>query len=152
MAKGDIVSVTSRPLTDEEADLVAWFEKQEAESVTNLEAGARQIISLITAFYGLIFGVLAFGKEKFEASLSNPEIIIPGWLSVGLLLLALGAALVVVSPKAYLYREASLDDMRATYHRLLARKSSWFQAAVILFGLGLTAFAALIFSLFGGRI
>ena len=152
MAKGDIVSVTSRPLTDEEKDLVTWFETQEAESINNLEAGARQIVSLITAFYGLIFGVIALGSDKFEASLRLPWVISLGGVTIGLLLLALGAALVVVAPKRYAYREASLDDRRATYHKILAYKSNWLLAATILFGLGLTAFAGLIISLLLARV
>jgi hypothetical protein len=152
VAKGDIVSVTSRLLTDEEKDTVAWFETQEVESINNLEAGARQIISLVTAFYGVIFGVIALGSEKFEASLRAPWVIGLGGTSVGLLLLALGAALMVVAPRRYAYREASLDDMRATYSNLVAFKSGWLAAATLLFGLGLAAFAGLIVSMLLARL
>lgn len=152
MAKGDIVSVTSRPLSDPEKDLVDWFEKQESESVSNLEAGARQIISLITAFYGLIFGVISLGSEKFEASLRSPWVIGLGVTAVALLLLALGASLVVVAPRRYAYREASLDDMRATYQQIVARKSRWLLRTTVLFALGLATFAGLIVVMFLGRL
>jgi len=152
MAKGDIVSVTSRPLRDEEKDTVDWFEAQEAESVNNLEAGARQIIGLVTAFYGVIFGVIGLGSDKFEASLRLPWVIGLGGASVGLLLLALGAALAAAAPRRYSYREASLDDMRTVYQRILAFKSNWLRAATVLFGLGLAAFAGLIVSLLLARL
>ncbi len=147
MAKGDIVSTTSRPLTDEEQDLTSWFEKQEAESISNLEAGARQIISLITAFYGLIFGVIALGQDKFENTLQSPWVIGLGSAAVVVLLLALGAALLGVAPRRYRYRKASLDDMRAAYDKILARKSGSLLWANILFGLGLVVFAALIITM-----
>jgi hypothetical protein len=151
MAKGDIVSVTSRPLRDEEKDIVTWTEAQEAENITNLEAGARQIISLITAFYGFIFGALALGSEKFAAGLRLPWVMGLGGLAVVLLLLALGAALAVVAPRSYPYREARLDDMRAIYTKILAFKSGWLLRATILFGLGLAGFAGLIISLLLAR-
>jgi hypothetical protein len=48
------------------------------------------------------------------------------------------------SPRRYAYREASLDDMRTVYRKLLVRKSNSLLWANILFGLGLAAFAALI--------
>ena len=152
MAKGDIVSVTSRLLTDEEKDLAAWFEKQEADSVGNLEAGARQIIALITAFYGLVFGVISLGSDKLEASLRSGWVISFGGAAVGILLAALGAALFAVAPRRYAYREASLVDRRAAYKKIVARKSKSLLWANILFGRGLAAFAALIISMLLARL
>jgi uncharacterized membrane protein len=152
MAKDDIVSIKYRLPMDEESDVAAWFEKQENESVSNIEAGARQIISLITAFYGLIFGVLAFGADKFEASLKLPWVMGLGALAIVLLLAALGAALAVVIPRRYEYREASLDDLQATYHKIAGHKSDWLRVALLCFGLGLAAFAALILSILVARL
>lgn len=152
MAKDDIVSVTSRPLTEQEQDIVDIFEKLETELLGNLEGGARQIISLVTAFYGLIFGVMALGQEKFEAALDLPGVIGLGGAAILLLLLALGASLVVVMPHRYGFREARLDDMQAAYRRMLARKSAWLQWSTILFGLGLAAFAVLIIIMLAARL
>jgi uncharacterized membrane protein len=152
MAKGDIVSIKYRLPTDEESDVADWFEKQESESVNNIEAGARQIIALITAFYGLIFGVLAFGADKFEASLERPWVIGLGALAVVLFLAGLGAALAVVIPRRYEYREASLDDMQAAYHKITGHKSDWLRVAMLCFGLGLAAFAALILGILLARL
>jgi hypothetical protein len=51
MAKGDIVSYTPRAPTPDERGLIAWFDKQEAESADHLEEGGRQITGLVTALY-----------------------------------------------------------------------------------------------------
>jgi hypothetical protein len=144
MAKGDIVSVKIRPETEDEAALRAWFDKQEVEAVGNLEAGARQIIQLVTAFYGVIFGVVALGKDKFEASLRLPGVIVPAGIAILALLVALIAGLVVVAPLPYRYRDASVSDQKAVFKELLAGKSTSLLIAAIAFGAGLAAFAVLI--------
>jgi len=151
MAKGDIVSVRMRRETDDEAALRAWFDKQEVEAVGNLEAGARQIIQLVTAFYGVIFGVVSLGKDKFEASLRLPEVIVLGGIAILALLLALIAGLVVVAPLPYRYRDASLSDQIAVYQEMLAGKSTSLLISAIAFGVGLAAFAALILVMLFGR-
>jgi hypothetical protein len=144
MAKGDILSVTLRTLTAEEIRLTEWFEKQEASAAGNLEKGGRQIIGLVTALYGVLFGVLALGQEKFEASLGAPAAQILGAAAVILLLLALVAALVVVLPFGYRYRQASLSDRKRIYGEIIARKSTGLTVAAVLFCLGLATFAGLI--------
>ena len=152
MAKGDIVSATSRPLTDQERDVVEIIETLETEALANLEAGARQIISLVTAFYGLIFGTIALGKDKFEATLELPWLIGLGGVAIGLLLVALGLALGAVMPQRYDYREARLDEMKAAYQKIVAHKSAWLRSATIFFGLGLAAFALLIVGMLVARL
>ena len=152
MAPEKIVSVTSRRPTDEENDIADWFEKQEAESIDHLETAARQIITLVTTFYGLIFGVLALSSDTFAASLRLPWVTGLGIAAVLLLLLALAAALRVVMPRRYSYGEASLDRMQAAYQNILNHKFRWLRRATLLFGLGLTTFAGLIISLLLTRI
>lgn len=152
MTEEKIISVVSRPPTEAEQDVAAWFEKQEGQSVETLEAAARQIIALVTTFFGLVFGLLALGSDKFAAGLQAPGAIRLGGAAVGLLLLALGAALAVVWPRRYTYRESGLDQMRAVYQAIVAAKSGWLQIALILFGLGLAAFAGLILLLLLGRL
>jgi hypothetical protein len=144
MAKGDIVSVSIRKETEEETELRTWFDKQEAETINNLEAGARQVIQLVTAFYGVLFGVVALGKDKIEASLHVPIVILCAGVAILAMLGALIAALVVVLPAGYRYRPASLSDQRMVYQKILLRKWRGLTATIIAFGLGLAAFAALI--------
>src|SRR5688500_2432251 len=75
MTKGDVVAVEQRSATKEEAALVEWFDKQKAGQVETLEAAARQIIQLVSALFGLLFGVLSLGRDKLEASLTSPLVI-----------------------------------------------------------------------------
>jgi hypothetical protein len=152
MAKGDIVSVKSRAPTDTEQDVITWFEEQEGKSIENLESGARQIITLTTTFYGFLFGIIALGKDSFETSLNSAWVIIPVWLAVGLLLGGLIAALGVVMPRRYTYRDASFDDMKKVYSQITATKTRWMQAAFGLFGTGLAVFALLILLLLMARL
>ena len=135
MAKGDIVSVTTRPETEDESKLREWFDKQDGVVMDNLEAGARQVIQLVTAFYTVIFGIISLGKDKFEVSVNRPEVILLGGGAILLLLGALIAALVVVSPFGYRYREASVTDQKATYAAIVARKSIGFTVSGLFFGL-----------------
>lgn len=152
MAKGDIVSVRQRPLTEEEQDIIEIFEKLETESLTNLEAGARQIVTLVTSFYGLLFGLLALGRDSFEASLNLPPVSLLGVAAILLLLAALAFALLVLIPRRYEYGEKRLDQMKSSYYQLLAQKSEWLKWAGLCFGLGLTAFAVIIIILLLTRL
>ena len=71
---------------------------------------------------------------------------------MALFVAALGAALAVVLPRRYEYREASLDDMQATFHKIAGHKSDWLRVALLCFGLGLAAFAALILNILVARL
>jgi len=144
MAKDDIVSVTIRPPSDDEQDVITRVEEQESQSIDNLEAGARQIITLTTTFFGFLFGVIALGSDKFEASLNTTWVAVLGWFAVGLLLAGLLAALMVVWPHRYTYQENRLDQMKTVYRHIIATKTWWLQWALGLFGAGLVAFAGLI--------
>ena len=135
----------SRPETPEEAFLREWFEEHSKKSIDNLEAGARQIITLVGTFYGIIFAVLALGSDKFEASLHHGAVIAPGIATVLALLGAVVSALVVVLPIfRYGYNPSKPADEKKVYEEILARKSGWLRAAVVLFGVGLATFAWLI--------
>lgn len=144
MAKGDIVSVTLRPETEDEGELRAWFDKQEAETISNLEGAARQIIQLVTAFYTVAFGITALGKDKFESSLDSPLVVLTSLTTIIALLIALIAALIAVLPLPYTYRGASISDQQRAYRRLRISKVGSLYIAVAFFGGGLVAFAMLI--------
>lgn len=135
--------------TPQEEALRRWFEEQEKTSLSNLEAGARQIIQLVTALYGVIFGVLSLGSDKLEASLHYRWVIIPGMTTVLAMLGAIIAALVVVLPIfSYTYHPHKPAEQQAAYQKMLKRKSWGLRLAVIGFGIGLAAFAWLIASMF----
>jgi hypothetical protein len=72
-------------------------------------------------------------------------------ISLAALLITLIAALDVVVPGRYPVRAQSLSDREAAWERMLQRKSEGLRAAAVSFGVGLTAFAALIGSLLYAR-
>lgn len=131
--------------TPEEAGLREWFAEQEKKSIDHLEGGARQIIQLVTALYGVIFGVLSLGSDKLEATLHYRWVIIPGMAAVLAMLGGLIAALVVVLPLfAYRYNPHQPAGQLRAYQKMVAVKSVGLRLAVFGFGLGLAAFAWLI--------
>ena len=144
MAEGDIVSVQSRRATPEEKALVAWMAEQEKKSIDNIEAMAREIIQLVGAFYGIVFGILALGSNRLEASLAEGAVVGLGIATIFAFLIALIAALVAIAPLRYRYQSANLAQKKALYAKLLTRKSQSLLVAVICFGIGIIAFAALI--------
>ncbi len=138
----------ARPETPQEAALRRWFEEQEQASLGHLEAGARQIIQLVTALYGLIFGVLALGSDRLEASLHDRWVIIPGMTAVLAMLVALLAALVVVLPLfAYTYSPHKPAEQQRAYRQMLKRKAMGLRLTVAGFAIGLAAFAWLIMAM-----
>jgi hypothetical protein len=128
--------------TPPEEALRLWFDEQEKKSLDNLEAGARQIITLVTTIYGLLFGALAFGSEKMEASLHYRPVLVPGTVAILAMLGAVIAALAVVLPIfAYTYNPHQPATQQAAYQTMLKVKSWGLRLAVLGFGVGLVAFA-----------
>lgn len=84
-----------------------------------------------------------------QARQAQPLILIDNYETV---LQALAAALLVVTPRGYSYREASLDDLQSAYTKIMARKSKGLFWASVLFGLGLALFAALIVVMLLARV
>ena len=140
-----------RPETDREAALRQFFAEQEVKSVDNLEAGARQIIGLVTALLGLLFGVLALGDKEVAAGLQSPLVMVAGLLAVLLLLAAVLAALGVVLPARYSPRANVPADEEAAFASMLARKRARLDWAVVAFGGGLVAFAVMVGAMIWGR-
>jgi len=137
-----------RPETAEEARLRELFNSLEKENIPSLEKGARQIITLVSAFYGIIFGVLSFGRDDVGATLHLRPILIAGGTAIFAMLIAIIAALVVVLPLwRYAADERLPAEQRTAYQRLLARKVWGLRIATIAFGAGIAAFAWLIGSM-----
>jgi hypothetical protein len=138
----------SRPETPEEEATRLWFAEQEKSNIAELDAGARQIIQLVTTLYGLMFGVLALGKDSFEASLLTNGVLISGTAAVVFFLLAVVTALVAVLPIfKYRYNPAKPASQKETYEQIRQGKAIWLRASVGAFALGLVAFAWLILAM-----
>jgi hypothetical protein len=151
MAEKNVVSATSRPPTEAELEALTEIKKYQAASIDNLEAAAKQIITLVSSFYGLIFGIIALGNDKFEAPLKLVPIRLFGGAAILLWLLALAAALAVIMPRPYSYRNASLTDIQTVRQALLTFKSNWLSTALGSFGAGLVAFAVVVITMLVNR-
>jgi len=132
------------PETDREAALRKFFAEQEIKSIDNLEAAARQIIQLVTALLGVLFGVLALSNGDAAASLQRPLVFLSGLVAVILLLAAIPAALAVVLPGRSSPRDNVPADEARAFKTLMTRKRHGLNGAVVLFGGGLVAFAIMV--------
>jgi uncharacterized protein (DUF1501 family) len=141
----------ARPLDEEEKALLKRFEKFEEEALDKLDAGAQQIIQLVTGLLGLTLAALALGDAQFAAALTRPLAVGCAWLSVLALLVALLAAAWGQLPQEYLYRAASLSDKKARYARMVQHKSRAMYVAFVAFGFGVATFAGLVLSVLLGR-
>ncbi len=125
--------------------LRGWFDEQEKLAAGSLEEGGRQIIQLVTALFGLMFGALALGSDSLEASLHRPEVVWAGLAALVILLIALVAALGVVLPLfSYRYNPDQPATQQRAYRAMVSRKVIGLRVAVVCFGLGLAAFAGMI--------
>ncbi len=134
----------TRPETPREAALRKFWAEQEIKSIDNLEAAARQIIGLVTALLGLLFGVLALSAGDFAASLNAPLVWLAGLFAVGLLLAAIPAALAVVLPGRSSPRDNVPADEARAFKALMTRKRHGLNGAIVFFGGGLIAFAIMV--------
>jgi hypothetical protein len=142
----------ARRETSEETRAREFFDAQERKNLDTLEAGARQIITLVSAFYGVLLGTLALGREQMEAGLRLKPIVWAGGTAVGAWLVAILAALVVVLP----LWEYSADPRRPTeqlaaYRRMRTRKKWGLRVAFAAFGLGMMALAGFLGGLLACR-
>ena len=144
MSPKKVTVVGSRLLTSEERKLLTFFDTLEQESLTRLEEAARQIITLATTLLALAVGLLALGGDVVPPLLSAPPVLVAGGLTLLALFLALVAALDVVLPARYGYRQGSLADRRQALDAMLAHKSRALRAAVIFFGLAMAGLVVLV--------
>jgi hypothetical protein len=141
--------IEGRPETPEEAALREWFDKQALAAPDNLEAAARQIVTLVTSLLTILFAVLAVAGDPLPAYLSYASTRWLGAGSVVALLLALAAALGVIYPFRRAVDKARPDEQRAAFRALLDRKSRFLRLAIGCFLVGLAALGvALVIALF----
>jgi hypothetical protein len=133
-----------REETPEEAALRDWFDEQALAAPDNLEAAARLIITLVTTLIGLLLGVLAVAGEPLPGYFNYPSVRWLGVAAVGLLLIALAAALVVVFPFRQAVDRNRPSEQRDAFQRILERKSAALRIAAFCFGLGLLALGAVL--------
>jgi hypothetical protein len=144
MAEDRIVSVTIRDETPKETALRSKMVEFAWKSPDHLDASARQIISLVTALYALLFGVLAFASDPLPAYLTWAPVRFLGAGATAALGAALLAALAAANARRYQYSPQSLTQQSEAFEAMLRYKSTWLNVAVICFGLGVLALGTLL--------
>jgi len=134
MPKYELVGL--REETPQEAALYDWFSKQATASPDRLEEAGRQIIGLVTALLGVLFGVVALTGETLPAYLQLLVVRALSIGAVGLWLVALLAALWVVLPWRWAVNPARPAAQAQVFATLLRHKSNALTVSVATFGVG----------------
>lgn len=137
-------SLPTEQETAAEAALYAWFTEQQLKSADNLEAAARQIITLCTTLLGLLLGLLALAEDPLPSHMRWSGVQGLGVAGVVALLLALAAALTVVLPRPLTFIKNDPDALQAAFAGLLARKNQRLTWAVWLFAAGMFCLGAIV--------
>lgn len=141
----------TRIATAQEDAVARWFAEQQQDPTKHLDAGAQQLITLVSALYTVVFGMLAFANDPVPAYLARVEVRASGTLVVLSYLVALLASLVVVLPWSYDYSSSSQTQMERVFQAIVRRKRRGLRVALGAFGVGSIALAVLLLLImFGG--
>ena len=130
------------PETEEQRFLREWFEGQVQNNMVQLEEGARHLSQLVTALFGLLFAVLAFGDSPDILQLFSVQLL--GTLSILAYFLTLVTALEVLHPYTKRFQKDNLTEMREIYQQLLTHKANYLNIALWSFSVGSACFILLI--------
>ena len=148
MGEPEIVEV--RPPTPDEEALVSLFAELEKTSLDRLDAGAQQVITLVTGLLGLFLGVLALGDAP--PYLAHPDVRALGLMATGGFFVALLFALSALRPRPYTFSRHSLTQMRARLAEMREVKSRALRRAHWAFGFGILALVLLLVDLIVWRM
>ncbi len=128
----------------EQRQLKAVFDELRKNQVTNLNEAGKRVIELSTGMLGILFAVVAFGKDFPPPYLQDRPAQILAVVALLFFFLALLAGVLCVQPQEYRDYPNNLDGMRQELARANRWKAGWFRAGTILFGLGAFWLACLI--------
>jgi O-antigen/teichoic acid export membrane protein len=118
------------PPSDAQKRLVVLFAELEKDQPSLLDQAGKRIIELCTAMLGILFAVMAFGKDFPPAYLGGHPLRKALAVAVlALYLLSLLSAVLTVQPRRYPYNEQNLTILSETWSRLLRYKITWMRIA-----------------------
>jgi len=137
--------IQARKPDDRDKQLVALFQEIEKGQLTFLDEAGKRIIELSTALLGVLFTVIALGKDFPPPYLKdNPLARLLAVLVVIANLAAILLAMRAVQPRSYkLFRE-NLTGMREELDKIITHKSGALRLAGITFWIGAALLAGLI--------
>lgn len=128
----------------EQVRLKASFDELRKNQITFLNEAGKRVIELSTGMIGLVFTVLAFGKDFPPPYLAEAGAKAAAAFSLACFFLALLAGLFCVQPQEYPDFPHNLDGMRKVLAEHNRWKAGWFRAGSVLFGLGVLGLVLLI--------
>lgn len=123
-----------RPLTSEDEAVITFLAELEKETLTSLGASGKRVLELVTALFGLFFGVLAFSDSPHY--LDYMEVRILAALALIAYFSALLFGLRTFWPRRYEVSRHNLTEMRTTLAEMRERKAADVRRAYIFFTLG----------------
>ncbi len=129
-----------RPLTDAETKLLELFDDYRKNSLHFLDEAGKQLVTLITALYGVLFAAFSFSDaaEHFKKN-SAVKYVLIGVIVFYFASLILAA--LVFFPRKYKYSEHNLDEMRQRMDEMLKAKRRYTSGAYVTFIIGTFMFA-----------
>jgi hypothetical protein len=129
-----------RPITDAETKLLELFEDYRKNSLNFLDEAGKQLVTLITALYGVFFVAFSF-SDAAQYFNGHPEV---KYVIVGVIVFyfaSLIMAALVFFPRKYKHSYQVLSDMDAQMKKMLNTKRFYVSAAYATFIAGTFMFA-----------
>ncbi len=129
-----------RPLTNAETKLLELFEDYRKNSLGFLDEAGKQLVTLITALYGVFFVAFSFSDaaKYFDG---HPEV---KYVIIGVIVFyfaSLILAALVFFPRKYKHSESALGDLDAQMKKMLKTKRFYVSGAYATFIVGTFFFA-----------
>lgn len=140
----NIPNLTPRDPNPEHVRLKTMFEDLRKEQLTFLNEAGKRVIELSTGMLGILFAVVAFGKDFPPPYLQADLTKVMAVVTLLFFFLALAAGIVCVQPRSYRYNPNDPQDMQEEWEKANRFKALWFRLGSILFGLGSLWLAVLI--------
>lgn len=140
----DVYEPPQRPETEAESALHGWWAEQRTKSVDNLEAAARQIITLCSALLTVLLGLMALSEATLPKHMTWSGI---QWLSaIGIigLFAALAFALFVIYPRSNLVTHNDPSAEKQAFNDLLLHKNRWLSRSLWAFGIGMACIVLIV--------
>ena len=131
---------TVRSLTDAETKLLELFEDYRKNSLAFLDEAGKQLVTLITALYGVFFVAFSF-SDAAQYFNGHPEV---KYVIIGVIVFyfaSLILAALVFFPRMYRHSESALSDMDAQMKKMLKTKRLYVSGAYATFIAGTFMFA-----------
>ena len=129
-----------RPLTNAETKLLELFEDYRKNSLGFLDEAGKQLVTLITALYGVFFVAFSF-SDAAQYFNGHPEV---KYVIIGVIVFyfaSLILAALVFFPRKYKHSDTSLGDMNAQMNKMLKTKRFYVSGAYATFIAGTFMFA-----------